>query len=326
MVFKRVQEDFIKIDGETYEVTNSANQDHFGCKETFLGFMQHVEFGMDDDNIQPDSLASWKKDAVNKLKDFEKKYVKHAKQTNPPLAKIQETGMQPVVDFYNACVNLDNFHKLSRTRSFPPFRKKALTEKFVEHMTNVCQILRVYPNPEGKLLDQEYDIAHILDLLELEGWEDCPPFRFYIAPMQKAYRDLVKVLRDMHRAGPLHCSYYVERNKDMTEKIIELVRQYNIVKVLAGDELKRDQFKFCYKIHEMVFSCALKDTYLSTANAQVIRETVIPELTTFFTMLHVRDIDDKKLADDIKKKKKAEDRAAQGLSEEEDEELVLELP
>lgn len=88
MVFKRVQEDFIKIDGETYEVTNSANQDHFGCKETFLGFMQHVEFGMDDDNIQPDSLASWKKDAVNKLKDFEKKYVKHAKQTNPSLAKI----------------------------------------------------------------------------------------------------------------------------------------------------------------------------------------------------------------------------------------------
>ena len=130
----------------------------------------------------------------------------------------------------------------------------------------------------------------------------------------------------MHKAGPLHCSYYVERNKDMTEKIIELVRQYNIVKILAGDELKRDQFKFCYKIHEMVYSCALKDTYLNTANAQVIRETVIPELTTFFTMLHVRDIDDKKLADDIKKKKKAEDRAAQGLSEEEEEELVLELP
>lgn len=76
----------------------------------------------------------------------------------------------------------------------------------------------------------------------------------------------------------------------------------------------------------MVYSCALKDTYLNTGAAQVIRETVIPELTTFFTMLHIREIDDRKLADDIKKKKKAEDRAAQGLSEEEEEELVLELP
>ena len=88
MVFKRVQEDFIKIDGETYEVTNSANQDHFGCKETFLGFMQHLEIGLDDDALSIDSLPSFKKDCVNKLKDFEKKYVKHAKSTNPILAKI----------------------------------------------------------------------------------------------------------------------------------------------------------------------------------------------------------------------------------------------
>ena len=174
--------------------------------------------------------------------------------------------MQPVVDLYNACVNLDNFHKLSRTRSFPEFRKKALTEKFVHHLTAVCQILRVYPGPDGKLLDQEYDIAHILELLELEGWEDIPPFRFYIEPMQNAYRELVKVLRDMHKAGPLHCSYYVERNKDMCEKIFELVRQYNIVKILAGDDLKRDQFKFCYRMHEMVYNCALKDIYLDTKN------------------------------------------------------------
>ena len=152
MVFKRVPDDFIKIDGETYEVTNSCNQDHFACKECFLGIMQHIELGMEDDYLTPESLASWKKDIVNKLKDFEKKYMKHAKGTNPSLAKIQEQGMQPVVDLYNACVNLDNFHKLSRSRAFPPFRKKALTEKMVHHLTIVCQILRVYPNPETKLL------------------------------------------------------------------------------------------------------------------------------------------------------------------------------
>jgi len=44
----------------------------------------------------------------------------------------------------------------------------------------------------------------------------------------------------MHKKGPLHCSYYVEKNTEMTRKIYELVRQYNITTVLAGDELKRD--------------------------------------------------------------------------------------
>mmetsp|Transcript_46190 Transcript_46190/g.61151 ORF Transcript_46190/g.61151 Transcript_46190/m.61151 type:complete len:529 (+) Transcript_46190:35-1621(+) len=326
MVFKRVQDDFIKIDGVTYEVVNSVNQDHFDCKEKFLNIFFHIEQGMDDDYLQVDTLAGWKKDLINKLKDFEKKYVKHAKSTNPILSKIHLDSMQPVVDLYNACVNLDNFHKLSKTRSFPEFRKKALTEKFVQHLTIVCEILKCYPNPEGKMLDQEYSIAHILELLELEGWEEVPPLRFYFEPLQKAYRELVKVLRDMHKAGPLHCSYYVERNLAMTKKIYELVRQYNIVGILAGDELKRDQFKFIYKIHDMVYSCALKDYYLTSAPNSVVRETVIPELTVFFTMLHVRDIDDKKRSDDLKKKKKAEERAALGLSEEEEEELKLDLP
>jgi uncharacterized phage-associated protein len=79
-------------------------------------------------------------------------------------------------------------------------------------------------------------------LFEIENWEQIPPFKFYFDPFMKAYDDLVAELRRMWKAGPLHNSYYVERNTEMSNKIMELVRQYNIVKVLAGDELKRDQF------------------------------------------------------------------------------------
>ena len=60
----------------------------------------------------------------------------------------------------------------------------------------------------------------------------------------------------------MYISYYVERNILMTDKIFELVRIYNIVKVIAGDELKRDQLKFLYMIHEKIYNSALKDTYL----------------------------------------------------------------
>ena len=107
---------------------------------------------------------------------------------------------------------------------------------------------------------------------------------------------------------------------------MELVRHYNIVKILAGDALKRDQFKFIFSVHNLIYNSALKDTYLNTQQNAAVIQTVIPEMTVFKTMLHIRDIDDRKAADILKKKTKAEERAALGLSEEEEEELKLELP
>ena len=334
MVFKRLQADFIQIDGVTYEVTNSANQDHFDCKEKFLNIIFHIEQQFDE--LDADTFPSWKKELINKLKEFEKRYVKHARTTNPALAKIHTEAMQPVVDLYTACVNLDNFHRLRvKGREFPEFRKKALTEKFVHHLKIVCDILKVYPDPNqkppgeespGKTLDQEYDIAHIVELLELENWENIPPFAFYLEPMRHAYKELVTCLRDMHKRGPLYVSYYVERNTEMGKKIAELVRQYNIVKILAGDDLLRDQFKFSHKIHEIVYKSAVKNTYLDDKKDQAVREVVIPELTVFQAMMHVKTVDDRKQSDAIKKAQKAEERAALGLSEEEEEELKLDLP
>lgn len=76
----------------------------------------------------------------------------------------------------------------------------------------------------------------------------------------------------------------------------------------------------------MVYNCALKDIYLNNSQNGIIRNVTIPQLTAFFSMLHVRDVDDRKLKDGIKKKKRATERADLGLSEEEEEELKLELP
>jgi len=79
MIFKRVTTEFIVIDGHQYEVSNSVNLDHWDCKEKFLGLITKIEEGIEDEPFTPDNLASWKKDFVNKLKDFEKKYIRHAK-------------------------------------------------------------------------------------------------------------------------------------------------------------------------------------------------------------------------------------------------------
>lgn len=44
--------------------------------------------------------------------------------------------------------------------------------------------MKAFPNPEGKTLDEEYDIRHILELLfDLENWDEKPPFKFYLDPL-----------------------------------------------------------------------------------------------------------------------------------------------
>lgn len=265
MVFTRVPLDTIVIDGISYEVTNSSNQDHFDCKDKFLNIIRHLEMGYDDDYLTAETLSSFKKEMISKLKDFEKKYVKHvkAKSTNEALADIHKKAMQPTIDLTEANYNLYHFRKLSETREFPEFRKKALVEKYIDHMTKVCCILKAFPNKDTKTLDQEYDIRHIIEILDLPGWKDCPPFAFYLNPMQDAWDALTKELLQMHTDGPLRISYYVERNYEMTVKTMDLVRHYNIVRVLLGDELKRDQFKFIYNMHEKVYLSALKDIYLN---------------------------------------------------------------
>lgn len=79
-------------------------------------------------------------------------------------------------------------------------------------------------------------------------------------------------------------------------------------------------------MHELVYKSALKDTYLNTKLSGSVLQSVIPELTVFKAMLHIRDVDDRKAADIEKKKQKAIEREELGLSEEEEEELKLDLP
>ena len=325
MVFKRLQTDEIDIDGVRYEVSNAVNQDHFDCKEKFMNIIRHIEQGWDGDYLTPDTLAAWKKELLSKLKEFERKYVKHCKATNPFLADIHKKSMQPVTDLMEASVNLQNFRILDAKKPFPEFRKKALTEKFTEHLTKVCDILKGFPNADAKTLDQEYDVRHILELLDIPNWQDIPPFNYYITPLKNCYDDLVNELRSMHKLGPLRVSYYCERNTEMSRKIIALMREYNIVKWLCGDDLKRDQFRFMFDIMDKIYNSALRTMFVNPKANEATLKYVVSELTVFKSMLLIRDIDDKKEEDIVKSAKKKADRAALGLSDEEEEELVLDI-
>lgn len=55
--------------------------------------IRHIESNYDDDYLSPDTLGGFKKELISKLKDFDKKYVKHARTANPALAAIHTKSM-----------------------------------------------------------------------------------------------------------------------------------------------------------------------------------------------------------------------------------------
>ena len=311
MIFKRLatNETTIEIDGIKYPVNSDTNADHYNCKETFMALIQQIDGGMDqeapDTFISDANLHIFKKDLGNRLKDFEKKYVKHARAHNPAIAEIHNKAIQPVFNLCQSGLFLFNFNQLNPIKNFPEFRKKAIYNKFVECLTAVCDIMSNNPQNDGENLNDPYDIQHLIDLLQLPDWKDCPPFRFYLTPMQDAFDELIDECKRLFKLGALRMSYYVHRNEIMVTKIIKLVKQYNIVKELIGDDLKRDQFKTMYNVHEKVYNCALKDFYLNKLKNAAVFEKVIPELTVLQAMTTIRQIDDTKKEDEIKKKEKA---------------------
>ena len=53
-----------------------------------MTIFQLLEQYYDGEELSPDNLAAFKKEVISKLKDFERKYVKHVKTTNGALATI----------------------------------------------------------------------------------------------------------------------------------------------------------------------------------------------------------------------------------------------
>ena len=83
-----------------------------------------------------------------------------------------------------------------------------------------------------------------------------------------------KCLLDMNAAGVLRVKYIIENNTELQDKVIFMVKQDNIAQWLAGNELKRDQFKFLYDSIKVINESALKDLLLNEDKKVV--QVVIP--------------------------------------------------
>ena len=64
------------------------------------------------DEWTADDFASKKKELTNKLKDWDKKYVKHAKTVNPELSVIHNAAMEPLTKLMKSNSDFYHFNKM----------------------------------------------------------------------------------------------------------------------------------------------------------------------------------------------------------------------
>ena len=74
--------------------------------------------------------------------------------------------------------------------------------------------------------------------------------------------------------------------------------------MLAGDELKQDQFKFIYRVMKIVYDSALRDFMLGEDPR--VMETVIPKLVAYHSLLNIKRIFDIKYDEKKKELEKME--------------------
>ena len=99
----------------------------------------------------------------------------------------------------------------------------------------------------------------------------------------------------MNKLGVLRCHYIIEKNEDLQQDIIDMVRLDNIAQWLTGDELKQDQFKFLYNTLDIIYQSPLKQSMI--IDSAEVRDTVIPMLVTFKSLLNILRINQKKAFD-----------------------------
>ena len=108
MFFKNLSEPMeIFFHGVKFVVSAGANHDHRSCRDTLCQIWMMTSKDSVGD-WTADDFAAKKKELMNKLKDWDKKYVKHSKTVNPELALIHSTAMEPLTKLMKS--NSDFYH------------------------------------------------------------------------------------------------------------------------------------------------------------------------------------------------------------------------
>jgi hypothetical protein len=142
----------------------------------------------------------------------------------------------------------------------------------------------------------------MLNLLKLKNWKQEVPLAYYLQPLEDSITSVRKELLDMTSNGVNRVKYHVEENTDLHTKIIHMVDMDFLAQYLAGDQIKRDQICFLYRVEDIVYNSVLRKKLLEN-DEEVIKST-IPKLATYRALLVIRDILNRKWDDAQEEKAK----------------------
>ena len=280
MFFERPQEKEFTIDGITYEMTNESKTAFWNSKLQLLDLLRQVkEIAESNSSIDENSYVAEKKALVNHLKAFEKNYNKHKTKTHVEFNGFIQKAFIPLVNILEA--NFE-FHKIEelmkKDETIPDFRYNALEAEFCKH----CEALLTILTNHGKLR-QEFNIQRMLDLLKLENWQENIPVHFFLQPLKDSIIAYREELLQMRARGLILCKYRMEENEEMQDLVLKMVSNDVICQWLIGNELKRDQLCFLYKVLEILYDSPARKHLLEGDKA--LWEQTIPALTAFETIL-----------------------------------------
>lgn len=143
----------------------------------------------------------------------------------------------------------------------------------------------------------------MLETLKIKDWKQIVPFKHYLSPLEESLGEVRTELMGMYKKGPLFMAYIIELNKDLRDKIDSMLKKDKKSQLLVGNSLKQDQFKFFYDTTKIIYDSVLRNQLINGED-RVIKD-VIPLLIAFKAVLHIRDIQLAKAADELKEKEKA---------------------
>ena len=131
------------IDGTNYEISNGTQVEIWNCKQLLFQIYNVIDSDMMNITLNVDSYATWKKELVKMLKEFDKLYMKHIKSGFVEMNAIHQSALKPILEMMSSNYNLNALDQLENKKAdVPLFRKEALQERFCQHLNRLCEIFR----------------------------------------------------------------------------------------------------------------------------------------------------------------------------------------
>lgn len=133
------KKEFVIIDGNRYDLSNAVLVDTFNCKSAMVDIYNYLDGETVEMNRTPENLATWKKEFIKILKEWDKAYVKHIKISYPEMSAHHAKAMLPLTQLIESNLNFYKLEKMIENKEvIPEFRYEALEEEFCKFFTGVC--------------------------------------------------------------------------------------------------------------------------------------------------------------------------------------------